>query len=133
MGAPSRGVSLSSFPSMIVTKPNCWAGTQIFPWTSMVPLPHLHSHGALSTYVMAPSCTMDFLWAITMETRTLHMSAVEYNLSKVVGGISHLTLFDVSLSPCQWVLMRLCCDLFCLLAHPDIVLLLWMLRDLFNI
>lgn len=69
MGAPTRGItSLTSFSSMIVTKQNCGTGAQIFAWASLVSFTHLHPYGALSTYVMMPSCTTGSLWAITTET-----------------------------------------------------------------
>lgn len=71
LGAPSRRImSLSSFSPMFVTMQNWWAeSSNVFPWTSLV---SLYSHGALSTCVTMSSCTTDFLWAITMETRILH-------------------------------------------------------------
>lgn len=107
---------------MIITKQSSWAGARISPWTSRVSPHRLHSQGALSTHVMMSSRTADFLWAVTMETKILHMGARECNLPEVEDGTSCVTLSDISCPSCQCVLAAALLDL-CLLPPPNLVLL----------
>lgn len=68
------------------------------------------------------SRTADFLWAVTMETKILHMGATECNLPEVEDGTSCVTLSDISCPSCQCVLAAALLDL-CLLPPPNLVLL----------